>query len=76
MVTVYTGNCLVAMVFDKLDSDKSCMETYNFLRSHAIRHDQQKKGKNGRQIQTITQTSNAAKKDKVKKVLALTDEIQ
>jgi hypothetical protein len=33
---------LVDIAFEKLDRDKSFIETCNFLRSHAIRHDQQK----------------------------------
>jgi hypothetical protein len=60
---------LVDTVFEELVSDKSFIETCNFLRSHAIRFDQQYKGKAARQIHN-------AKKDKVKKVLALINEIQ
>jgi hypothetical protein len=47
-----------------------------FLRSHAIRLDQQYKEKAARQIHNTSQSSNRAKKDKVKKILALTNEIQ
>jgi hypothetical protein len=37
------NNGLVDTVFEELVSDKSCIETCNFLRSHAIRLDQQYK---------------------------------
>jgi hypothetical protein len=57
-------------------SGKSFKETYNFLRSHAIRLDQQYKEKAARQIHNTSQLSNRSKKDKVKKVLALINEIQ
>jgi hypothetical protein len=43
---------------------------------HAIRLDQQYKEKDARQIHNSSQSSNRAKKDKVKKVLALINEIQ
>jgi hypothetical protein len=67
---------LVDTVFEELVSDKSCIETYNFLRLHAIRLDQQYKEKAARQIHNSSKLSNRAKKDKVKKVLALLNEIQ
>jgi hypothetical protein len=41
---------LVDTIFEELVSDKSFIETYNFLRSHAIRLDQQYKEKAARQI--------------------------
>jgi hypothetical protein len=66
---------LVDTVFEELVSDKSFVETFNFLRSHAIRLDQQYKVKAARQIQNTSQLSNRVKKDKVK-VLALINEIQ
>jgi hypothetical protein len=66
---------LVDTVFEELFSDKSVIETCNFLRSHAIRLDQQYKEKAARQIHITSQLSNRAKKDKVKKVLALINEI-
>jgi hypothetical protein len=44
--------------------------------SRAIRLDQQYKEKAARQIHNTSQLSNRAKKDKVKKVLELIDEIQ
>jgi hypothetical protein len=50
--------------------------TCDFLRSHAIRLDQQYKEKAARQIHNASQSSNRAKKDKVKKVLSLINEIQ
>jgi hypothetical protein len=67
---------LVDTVFEELVSDKSFIETCNFLRSHAISLDQQYKEKAARQIHNTSQLSNRAKKDKVKKVLALINEIQ
>jgi hypothetical protein len=67
---------LVDTVFEELVSDKSFIETCNFLRSHAIRLDQQYKEKAARQTHSAFQSSNRAKKDKVKKVLALINEIQ
>jgi hypothetical protein len=68
---------LVDTVFEELVSDKSFIETCFFLRSsHTIRLDQQYKEKAARQIHNTSQSSNRAKKDKVKKVLALINEIQ
>jgi hypothetical protein len=67
---------LVDTVFEELVSDKSFIETCNFLCSHVIRIDQQYKEKAARQIHNTSQLSNRAKKDKVKKVLALINEIQ
>jgi hypothetical protein len=67
---------LVDTVFEELVSDKSFIETCNFLRSHAIRLDQQYKEKAARHIYNASQSSNRDKKDKVKKVLALISEIQ
>jgi hypothetical protein len=67
---------LVDTVFEELVSDKSFTETCNFLRSHAIRLDQQYKEKAARQNHNTSQLSNRAKKDKVKKVLVLINEIQ
>jgi hypothetical protein len=63
-------------VFEELVSDKSFIETCNFLRSHAITLDQQYKEKAARHIHNARQLSNRAKKDKVKQVLALINEIQ
>jgi hypothetical protein len=62
---------LVDTVFEELVIDKSFIETCNFLRSHAIRLNQQYKEKAARQIHNTSQLSNRAKKDNVKKVLAL-----
>jgi hypothetical protein len=67
---------LVDKFFEELVSDKSFIETCNFLRSHAITLDQRYKEKAARQIHDTSQLSNRAKKDKVKKVLALINEIQ
>jgi hypothetical protein len=65
---------LVDTVFEELVIDESLIETCNFLRSHDIRLDQQYKEKDARQIHNASQLSNRAKKDKVKKVLALINE--
>jgi hypothetical protein len=67
---------LVDRFFEELVSDKSLIETCNFLRSHAIRLDQQNKEKAARQIHNASQSSNRSKKEKVKKVLALINKIQ
>jgi hypothetical protein len=67
---------LVDRVFEERVSDKCFVETCDFLRSDAIRLDQQYKGKATRQIHNASQSSNRAKKNKVKKVLALINEIQ
>jgi hypothetical protein len=67
---------LVDTVFEELVSDKYFIDTCNFLRSHAIRLDQQYKEKATRQIHNTSQSSNRAKKDKFRKVLALINEIQ
>jgi Fe-S cluster biosynthesis and repair protein YggX len=67
---------LVDTVFEELVSDKSFIETCNFLRSHAIRLDQQYKKKAARQIHNTSQLSNRAKEDKIKKVLLLINEIK
>jgi hypothetical protein len=47
-----------------------------FLRSHAIRYDQQKKENAARQIHGTNQSSSSIKRDKVKKFLASINEIQ
>jgi hypothetical protein len=67
---------LVDTGFEEVVSDKSFIETCNFLRLHAIRLDQQYKEKAARQIHNTSQSFNKSKKDKVKKVLTLINEIQ
>jgi hypothetical protein len=67
---------LVDTVFEELFSDNYFLETCNFLRSHAIRLDQQYKEKTARQIHNVIKSSNRSKKDKVIKVLALIIEIR
>jgi hypothetical protein len=67
---------LVDIVFEELVSDKSFIETCNFLGSHAIRLDQQNIEKAERQIHNSSQLSNRSKKNKVKKVLAIINQIQ
>jgi hypothetical protein len=67
---------LVDTVFEELVSGEFLIETCNFLRSHAIRLDQQYKKKAARQIHNASQLSNRAKKDKVKNVLGLINKIQ
>jgi hypothetical protein len=51
------------------------LETDNFLRSQTIRYDQQHKEKNARQIKNTSQSSGTLKKDKIKTVLALINEL-
>ena len=65
-------------VFEELVSDKSFIETCNFLRSHAIRHDQQNKEKGARQIHNTYQSpgTGTTKRDKIKSVLALINELK
>jgi hypothetical protein len=63
-------------VFEELVSDKSFIEACNFLGSHAIRLDQQNIEKAERQIHNSSQLSNRSKKNKVKKVLAIINQIQ
>jgi adenylosuccinate synthase len=67
---------MVNTVFEALVNNKSFSEICNFLRSHAIRHNQQRKEKNARQIHTTCQPMGTTKKDKVKTVLALIHELQ
>jgi beta-glucosidase-like glycosyl hydrolase len=67
---------IVDTVFEELVSDNSFIETCHILRSHAIRLDQKYKEKAARQIHNASQLSNRAKKDKVKKILALINQIQ
>jgi signal transduction histidine kinase len=66
------------MDFGGLVIDKSFIETCNFLRSHAIRHDQQNKERRARQIRNTYQFSGTGttKKDKIKNVIALINELQ
>jgi hypothetical protein len=54
---------LVDTVFEGLVSDESFIETCNFLRSHAIRLDQDYKEKAARQIHNTSQLSKRFKKD-------------
>jgi hypothetical protein len=58
---------LIDTVFEELVSDKFFIESCNFLRSHAIRLDQKYKKKAARQIHNTSQSSNRAKKHKVKR---------
>jgi hypothetical protein len=60
---------LVDTVFEELISDKSFKETCEFLRSYAIRLDQQYKEKAA--IYNTNQPPNRDDKDKVKNVLAI-----
>jgi hypothetical protein len=52
------------------------IETCNFIRSYSIRFVQQYKEKFARQIHSDSQSSNRAEDDKVKKVLALINEVR
>jgi hypothetical protein len=67
---------LVDKVFEEVVSDKSFIETCNFLRSHAIRLDQKFKKKASRKIHNDRQSSNRPNKEKFKKFLALINKIQ
>ena len=67
---------LVDTVFEELVSGKSFGETCNFLMPHAIRHDQQNKEKAASQIQNAHQLNGNNKKDAVKKVLALFNDLK
>jgi hypothetical protein len=67
---------LVDTDFEELVGDKSFIETCNLLFLHAIRLDQQYKEKAAGQIHYTSQLSNRSKKYKVKKVLALINEVQ
>jgi hypothetical protein len=67
---------MVDTVFEALVDDKSFLETCNFLRSHAIRHYQQNKEKNARQINSTSQSPGTTKMDTIKTVLALINELQ
>jgi hypothetical protein len=66
---------MVDTVFEAVVSDKSFLETCNFLRSNVIRHDQQSKEKNARQNKSTSQSPGTSKKDKIKTVLALFNEL-
>jgi hypothetical protein len=63
-------------VFEELVRNKTFIETCNFLRSHAVCHDQQNKEKATRQVNTTSQPSTSNKKYKTKQVLALINELQ
>jgi hypothetical protein len=67
---------MVDTVFEALLNDKSFSEICNFLRSHAIRHDQQAKEKNSRQNHNTCQPMDTTKKGKVKTVSELINELQ
>jgi hypothetical protein len=67
---------LVDTGFEELVIGKSFVETCDFLRSHFIRLDQQYKEKAARQIYNASQLSNRDKRNKVKMVIALINEIQ
>jgi hypothetical protein len=67
---------MIDNVFEALVSDKSFLETCNFLRSNAIRYDKQSKEKNARQINNTSQSPGTSKKDKIKTVLALNNQLQ
>jgi hypothetical protein len=67
---------MVDTIFEELVRNKSFIETYNFLRSHAVRHDQQFKDKATRQVNATSQPSSSNKKDKTRQVSALINELQ
>jgi hypothetical protein len=63
-------------VFEELVSNESFTETCNFLRSHAIKFDHQNKERAARHIHRTNQSSGSTKREKVKKVLELINELQ
>jgi hypothetical protein len=68
---------MVETTFEELVSEMAFIETCNFLRSHAIKHDQQNKETSTKQIQNTYQSPGTGtnKKDKIKAVLALINEL-
>jgi hypothetical protein len=67
---------MVDTVFKGLVRSKSFIETCNFIRSHAMHHDQQSKEKATIQVNASSQPSSSKKKDKTKQVLALINKLQ
>jgi hypothetical protein len=67
---------LVDTGFEELVRYHSFIETCNFLSSHAIRLDQQSKENAARQIHNTSQLSDRSKKDEVKKVLTIINQIK
>jgi hypothetical protein len=67
---------MIDIVFEALVDDQSFLEACNFLRSHAIRYDQQNKEKNVRQINSTSQSPGTPKKENIKTDLALINELQ
>ena len=67
---------MVDKVFEELVSDKSFIDTFNFIRSHAIRHDQQNIEMGAREIHNTYRSpgTGTTKKDKIKTVFALIKE--
>jgi hypothetical protein len=59
-------------------SDKSVIETRNFFRSHAIKHDQQNKERSAKQMHNtyLSPDTGITKKNKFKTALALIHELQ
>jgi hypothetical protein len=53
---------MVDTVLEELVRNKSFIETCNFLRSHAVRHDQHTKDKSTRQVNATSQSSISNKK--------------
>jgi hypothetical protein len=66
----------VDTVFEEIVSDKSFIETCNFLRSHTIRLDQQYKEKLQDRFTTLANYSIEPRRTKKKRVLELINEIQ
>jgi hypothetical protein len=67
---------MVDTVFEELVRNKPFIENCNFLRSNAVRHDQQTKEKATRQIIATSQQFCSNKEDKTKQVLALIIHLQ
>jgi hypothetical protein len=70
---------MIDTVFEELVRNKSCIETCNFFRSHAVHHDQQTKDKATRQVNATSQSTTSTssnKMDKTKQDLKLIKELQ
>jgi hypothetical protein len=70
---------MVDTVFEEQVRNKPLIETWNFLRSHAVRHDQQTKDKATKHVNDTSQSTDSTssyKKDKTKQMLALINELQ
>jgi hypothetical protein len=55
---------MVDTVFEELVRNMSFMDTCNFLRSHAVRYDQQTKDKATRQVNATSQSASSTSSNK------------